>query len=68
MEERARTRPGPDGDYSVRQVAELGLIPFLWRYGSEYLRYRRSGLSRDQAYRAISFERDAFAAERDDSV
>ncbi|MEO6260458.1 MAG: hypothetical protein ABIP63_08910 [Thermoanaerobaculia bacterium] len=52
----------------VRQVAELGLIPFLWRYGSEYLRYRRRGLSRDQAYRAISFERDAFAAERGDSV
>lgn len=52
----------------VRQVAELGVIPFLWRYGSEYLRYRRSGLSWDEAYRAISFERDAFAAERDDSV
>ena len=52
----------------VRQAAESGLILFLWRYGMEYLRNRRGGMSRDQAYRAISFERDAFAAERDDSV
>lgn len=52
----------------VRQVAENGLPQFLWRYGSEYVRNRRSGLSHDQAYRAVSFEREAFAAERDPSV
>lgn len=52
----------------VRQVADLGLLLFLWRYGIEYLRNRREGMAPDQAYRAISFERDAFAAERDDSV
>ena len=52
----------------VRQVAACGLWRFLWRYGMEYAGNRRAGMSRDEAYRAISFERDAFAAERDVSV
>lgn len=52
----------------VRQIMAMGLGTFLWHYGVEYLRNRRLGMSRDEAYRAISFERDAFAAERDDSV
>ena len=52
----------------VRQVAACGLGRFLWRYGTEYVTNRRAGMSRDEAYRAISFERDAFAAEHDVSV
>lgn len=52
----------------VRQMVDCGLVTFLWRYGREYLRNRRDGMSRDEAYRAISFERDAFAAEHDVSV
>ena len=52
----------------VRQAAENGLLLFFWRYGREYLGNRRRGMPPHQAYRAISFERDAFAAEREDSV
>lgn len=52
----------------VRQMAELGVIGFLWRYVMEYLRHRRAGMRHDAAYRAISFEAEAFAAEDDPSV
>ena len=47
----------------VRQMGELGLIRFLCRYLGEYVRNRLSGMSSDAAYRNISFEREAFAAE-----
>jgi len=47
----------------VRQAGELGVIRFLWRYASEYVRNRRRGMTHDDAYRAISFEAEAFAAE-----
>ena len=47
----------------VRQMRELGLIRFLWRYFGEYLRNRLAGMSSHDAYRNISFEREAFAAE-----
>ncbi|MEA2339483.1 MAG: hypothetical protein QOE82_3490 [Thermoanaerobaculia bacterium] len=47
----------------VRQAGELGLLRFLWRYIAEYLRNRRRGMCHDLAYRAISFEAEAFAAE-----
>ena len=47
----------------VRQSAELGLPRFFWRYVAEYVRNRRRGMSHDAAYRAISFEAEAFAAE-----
>jgi hypothetical protein len=49
----------------VRQMRELGIVRFLVRYGIEYLRGRRNGLVHDAAYRNISFEREAFAAERE---
>ncbi len=52
----------------VRQAGELGLIPFLWRYVSEYVRSRRRGMDHDEAYRGISFEIEAFAAEKDEPV
>jgi Domain of unknown function (DUF4157) len=49
----------------VRQAGECGTARFLWCYVAEYLRNRRSGLDHAAAYRAISFEVEAFAAERD---
>jgi len=52
----------------VRQAAELGLPRFLWRYVAEYVRTRRRGMTHDDAYRAISFEIEAFAAEKDQPV
>lgn len=52
----------------VRQAGELGLWRFLWRYIAEYLRNRLRGMDHDQAYRAISFEVEAFAAERNPPV
>jgi hypothetical protein len=47
----------------VRQMRDLGVIRFLWRYLREYLRNRLGGMSADAAYRNISFEEEAFAAE-----
>jgi len=52
----------------VRQAGELGVPRFLWRYVAEYVRNRRSGLAHDDAYRTISFEAEAYAAERDQTV
>jgi predicted metal-dependent hydrolase len=52
----------------VRQAGELGLVRFLWRYVAEYFRNRRHGMGHDQAYRAISFEAEAFTAENDQPV
>ena len=47
----------------VRQVNRLGLLRFLARYAGEYIRNRRAGMSAAQAYRQISFEVEAYAAE-----
>ncbi|MEK6372135.1 MAG: hypothetical protein AABO58_05515 [Acidobacteriota bacterium] len=52
----------------VRQMAQLGVLPFLWKYLREYLRNRRRGMSHHQAYLAISFEIEAVAAERENGV
>jgi len=52
----------------VRQMEELGLVRFIYRYVAEYLRHRCAGMSHEQAYRAISFEAEAFAAEREQTV
>ena len=48
----------------VRQMREAGLLRFGWRYLCEYLRNRRSGMGSAEAYRNISFEREAFDAEK----
>jgi len=48
----------------VRQMEEIGVCVFLLRYVAQYVRNRFRGMSHDAAYRAISFEREAFAAER----
>jgi len=47
----------------VRQVAQLGLPRFIFRYLRDYYRLRRSGLSSSEAYSAIPFEIEARAAE-----
>jgi diguanylate cyclase (GGDEF)-like protein len=47
----------------VRQVARLGAVRFLALYLLEYLRHRRAGLGHHAAYRAVSFEEEAFAGE-----
>lgn len=52
----------------VRQFAKYGLVRFLWRYLTEYVQLRRSGLSSSKAYAAISFEREALAAENGEHV
>jgi hypothetical protein len=48
----------------VRQVAELGVIRFYWRYLREYVANRRAGMSAGEAYRRISFEQEALIIER----
>ncbi|HEV2721856.1 MAG TPA: hypothetical protein VG323_17685 [Thermoanaerobaculia bacterium] len=48
----------------VRQMEQLGVIVFLARYLGEYVRNRFRGMSHDAAYRAISFEAEAFEAEK----
>jgi hypothetical protein len=48
----------------VRQMEEHGVFVFLVRYLGEYLANRVRRMGHDAAYRAISFEREAFTAER----
>ena|ERR1700694_5968471 len=50
----------------VRQASRLGLPRFLFRYLREYVANRRRGLNSAEAYRRISFEEEAFAAEREE--
>lgn len=47
----------------VQQMARYGLLRFYWRYLAEYVSHRRAGLSSLAAYRNISFEKEALAAE-----
>ena len=45
-------------------IARLGLPLFYWRYFKEFIALRRRGLSAAEAYRNISFEKEALAAEK----
>ena len=47
----------------IRQIARHGVVAFYVRYAVEYLRNRLRRMSAMEAYRAISFEREAFEAE-----
>ncbi len=47
----------------VRQINRVGLLRFYWRYLVEYVRNRRGGMNAAEAYRNISFEIEAVAAE-----
>ncbi|MBW3671983.1 MAG: DUF4157 domain-containing protein [Acidobacteria bacterium] len=44
----------------VAQYERDGTIPFLLRYLAEYLRGRWMGMTHYQAYRAVSYEREAW--------
>lgn len=48
----------------VAQVNRLGLLVFLWRYVSEFARHYWRVRSIGRAYRMISFEVEAAAAEQ----
>jgi len=48
----------------VRQYRRYGMAAFLGRYVGEYLRSRLAGASHRDAYRGISFEREAERAAR----
>jgi hypothetical protein len=48
----------------VRQVERYGLIGFLARYVAEFVRHWRRERSVDAAYRKISFEIEAYEAEK----
>jgi hypothetical protein len=50
----------------VRQVARDGITRFIVRYLVEYATQRRKGLPHVAAYEAISYEREAMAAEETD--
>ncbi len=52
----------------VRQVERLGIFRFYWRYLREYVANRRCGWSSAEAYRRISLELEAFAAEREETL
>jgi hypothetical protein len=45
----------------VHQWAQLGVVRFLWRYLGGYLKGRLTGLSHQDAYRAIPIEVEARA-------
>ncbi len=47
----------------VRQMEQYGVTRFLLRYLGEYAANRLRRMGHDAAYRAISFEREAFDAE-----
>lgn len=47
----------------VRQINQLGLFVFYWRYLAEFVRHYRRVRSIGKAYAMISFEREAVAAE-----
>lgn len=47
----------------VRQIARYGVLRFYWRWLCEYALNRWRGMSSHEAYRRISFEREAFGEE-----
>lgn len=52
----------------VRQIHSLGVLRFYSCYAREYFANRRRGLPSGEAYRRISLELEAFAAEQEESV
>ncbi len=52
----------------VRQIQRLGACRFYWSYIREYLGNRRRGLASAEAYRRISLEQEAFAAEGEETL
>jgi hypothetical protein len=52
----------------VAQIARLGIVRFYWVWVREYLGHLSSGLPSAEAYRRISLEIEAFAAEREEPL
>lgn len=48
----------------LRQQLELAILPFYLWYVTEFYLHRIKGKSAHEAYLAISFEREAYAQER----
>ncbi len=44
----------------VNQIRSMGVLKFYLSYVGEYAQGRLKGLSHDQAYREISFEKEAY--------
>lgn len=51
----------------LEQIRRTGVAKFYAKYLAEYLIGRRNGLSHDEAYRNISFEKEAYL-NQDDSL
>ena len=49
----------------LQQQLELLILPFYIWYLSEYLYFRMKGKNHQQAYRSISFEKEAYQNEND---
>lgn len=47
-----------------KQIKDTGVIRFYFLYLREYLIGRKKGFSHDQAYRLISFEKEAYENEK----
>jgi hypothetical protein len=52
----------------VRQIERLGLLRFYWSWVREYVANRRRGWPSPEAYRRISLEMEAFAADREETL
>lgn len=49
----------------LQQIKRYGVRRFYTRYLLEYLENRKTGMSHDEAYREISFEKEAYAHQGD---
>lgn len=49
----------------VQQIERDGVLRFYTMYLLEYLKFRKAGLNHDQAYRSISYEKEAYEFHRD---
>ena len=49
-----------------QQIKTIGFVPFYFHYLREYFHGRRRGLSHHQAYREISFEKEAYTHQHQD--
>jgi hypothetical protein len=47
----------------IDQIKKVGALTFYFSYIKQYLLGRRHGLNHDQAYRNISFEKEAYSNE-----
>jgi hypothetical protein len=52
----------------VRQIQRLGALRFYWSYAREYVSNRLRGMNSAEAYRRISLEEEAFAAEAEENL